>query len=95
MYGSFIRAVRLSRGMTQRELAEIAGVRQSNVSAIENERRPEIEASQAIQLRAYNMVRKPLFVQHLMFTILGIVMRFKKFSTPALPSVEPRFTRTP
>lgn len=59
-------------------------------AAIEAERRPEIEASQATQLRAYGMVQKPLFVQHLMFTMLGIVMRFKTFPRPPTPSVEPR-----
>lgn len=39
MYGAFVRAVRRSRGMTQRELATISGVGQSNISAIENGRR--------------------------------------------------------
>lgn len=39
MYGTFVRAVRQARGMSQRELAEVSGVRQSNVSAIENDRR--------------------------------------------------------
>lgn len=63
---------------------------ESVFAAIEAERRPEIEASQATQLRAYRMVGKPIFVQHLMFTMLSIVMRFKKFGAPALPPVEPR-----
>jgi 2-polyprenyl-6-methoxyphenol hydroxylase-like FAD-dependent oxidoreductase len=58
--------------------------------AIAAERRPEIEASQAGQLRAYRMVKKPLFALHLMFTMLGAVMRMKKFPSPVLPVVEPR-----
>jgi 2-polyprenyl-6-methoxyphenol hydroxylase-like FAD-dependent oxidoreductase len=60
------------------------------LSAIEAERRPEIEAAQAVQLRAYGMVHKPLFVEHLMFTMLGAVMRFKKFAPGPTPTVEPR-----
>jgi 2-polyprenyl-6-methoxyphenol hydroxylase-like FAD-dependent oxidoreductase len=59
-------------------------------AAIEAERRPEIEASQALQLRAYRGVDKPLFVQHLMFSMLGLVMRMKKFPPPPTPTVEPR-----
>jgi 2-polyprenyl-6-methoxyphenol hydroxylase-like FAD-dependent oxidoreductase len=59
-------------------------------AAIEAERRPEIEVSQAGQLRAYGMVQKPLFVQHVMFTMLSAVMRFKKFAVPEPPVVEPR-----
>ena len=59
-------------------------------AAIEAERRPEIEAGQAGQLRAYRMVHKPLFVQHLMFSMLGVVMRFKSFAPPPTPKVEPR-----
>lgn len=39
VYGSFVRAVRQARGLTQRELAEISGVHQSNLSAIESGRR--------------------------------------------------------
>ena len=39
MYGAFVRAVRESRGMTQRQLAEVSGVRASNISAIEHDRR--------------------------------------------------------
>jgi 2-polyprenyl-6-methoxyphenol hydroxylase-like FAD-dependent oxidoreductase len=60
------------------------------LGAIEAERRPEIEVSQATQLRAYRMVHKPLFVEHLMFTMLGAVMRVKKFAAPETPTVEPR-----
>lgn len=39
MYGSFLREVRESRHLTQSELAEISGICQSNISAIENDRR--------------------------------------------------------
>jgi 2-polyprenyl-6-methoxyphenol hydroxylase-like FAD-dependent oxidoreductase len=60
------------------------------LAAIEAERRREIEASQAVQLRAYAGVKKPLFVLHLMFAILGIVMRFKRFAPPPMPAVAPR-----
>ncbi len=58
---------------------------------IEAERRPEIEAAQAGQQRAYGMVQKPLLVQHLMFTMLGLGMRVKSFAFPAPPHVEPRY----
>jgi 2-polyprenyl-6-methoxyphenol hydroxylase-like FAD-dependent oxidoreductase len=59
-------------------------------AAIQTERQGEIEASQERQLRAYRMVQKPLFAQHLMFTMLSVVMRFKTFSIPEPPRVEPR-----
>lgn len=36
MYGTFVRAVRMSRRISQRELARISGIRQANISAIEN-----------------------------------------------------------
>jgi transcriptional regulator with XRE-family HTH domain len=39
MYGSFVRSIRTSRGVSQARLAEIAGVSQPNLSAIENDRR--------------------------------------------------------
>jgi transcriptional regulator with XRE-family HTH domain len=39
MYGTFVRSVRTSRGLTQLERAEIAGISQPNLSAIENDRR--------------------------------------------------------
>jgi transcriptional regulator with XRE-family HTH domain len=38
MYGSFIRAVRASRGLTQVELARTIGIEQPNLSAYENDR---------------------------------------------------------
>jgi len=64
-------------------------------AAIEAERRPEIEAAQAVQQRAYRMVHKPLLVQHLMFTLLGAVMRVKRFAPLPSPPVEPRHTVRP
>ncbi len=39
MYGSFVRCVRQSRRLSQRELAGISGISQANISAIENDRR--------------------------------------------------------
>ena len=39
MYGAFVRALREERGLTQRQLAEVSGIQQSNISAIESERR--------------------------------------------------------
>ena len=39
MYGSFVRRVRESRGLSQEQLAEVAGIGQPNVSAYERDRR--------------------------------------------------------
>jgi transcriptional regulator with XRE-family HTH domain len=39
MYGEFLRSVREARGLSQRALAEVAGIPQPNVSAIERDRR--------------------------------------------------------
>jgi len=39
VYGAFVRATREARGLTQRDLALVSGVGQSNISAIENGRR--------------------------------------------------------
>jgi transcriptional regulator with XRE-family HTH domain len=39
MFGSFIRAVRDARGLTQHDLARVSGIAQANISAIENDRR--------------------------------------------------------
>ncbi|CAN5547416.1 hypothetical protein BH20ACT2_BH20ACT2_02100 [soil metagenome] len=39
MVGAFVRAVRESRGLSQAELAAVAGVSQPNISAYENDRR--------------------------------------------------------
>jgi len=38
MYGAFIRQARVSRGLTQVELARIVGIEQPNLSAYENDR---------------------------------------------------------
>jgi len=38
MYGTFIRRARVSRGLTQIELARIVGIEQPNLSAYENDR---------------------------------------------------------
>ncbi len=38
MYGAFIKQVRVSRGLTQVELATIVGIEQPNLSAYENDR---------------------------------------------------------
>lgn len=39
MYGSVVRRARSARGLTQVELAEVSGIAQANISAIENDRR--------------------------------------------------------
>lgn len=39
MYGAFVRAVRESRQLSQGQLAQLSGIQQSNISAIENDRR--------------------------------------------------------
>lgn len=39
MFGSFVRAVRDARGLTQHDLARVSGIAQANISAIENDRR--------------------------------------------------------
>lgn len=39
MYGAFLRRVRASRGLSQAQLAEVAGISQPNLSAYENDRR--------------------------------------------------------
>jgi transcriptional regulator with XRE-family HTH domain len=39
MYGTVVRRAREARGLTQTQLAEISGIEQSNISAIENNRR--------------------------------------------------------
>jgi 2-polyprenyl-6-methoxyphenol hydroxylase-like FAD-dependent oxidoreductase len=50
----------------------------SVLQPIENERRPEVITVQAGQLRAHRMCEKPLFVNRLAFSMLGLVMAFKK-----------------
>lgn len=66
------------------------GVGPEVLARIEAARRPEIEAAQAGQLRAYGMVKKPLLVQHLMFSMLGLVMKLKKIERPAAEVIVPR-----
>lgn len=45
MYGDFIRSLRTARGMSQNELAEVSGIPQPNISAIERDRRlPSIDS---------------------------------------------------
>ena len=39
MFGTMVRQVRESRGLSQAELAQVSGVDQPNISAIENDRR--------------------------------------------------------
>jgi transcriptional regulator with XRE-family HTH domain len=39
VYGPVVRRARISRGLTQSDLATISGIRQANISAIENDRR--------------------------------------------------------
>lgn len=68
-----------------------AAIDEAVFARIEAERRPEIVAAQAGQLRAYGMVQKPLLVQHMMFTVLAAIMRVKKFTMPAPPVVEPKY----
>lgn len=61
---------------------------------IQDERQPEIDAIQAGQTRAGQMVLKPVGVLHVMFTILGAVMRLagKRMQTArGVTRVEPRY----
>lgn len=39
MYGAVVRRAREARGLTQMELASVSGIKQANISAIENDRR--------------------------------------------------------
>ncbi|RKH66772.1 FAD-dependent monooxygenase [Corallococcus llansteffanensis] len=61
---------------------------------IQEERQPEVDRVQAGQTRAGQMVLKPLGVLHLMFTILGVVMKLagkKMQGAGGVPAVEPRY----
>jgi len=60
---------------------------------IEQERRPEADALQAVQTRVHRMVMAPLLVEHLMFTVLGLVLRLSKKAAqgPGVAAVEPRY----
>ncbi|UJR82574.1 FAD-dependent monooxygenase [Sandaracinus amylolyticus] len=76
-------------------IAEGRAIDDGVLAAIEAERRPEIEAAQSGQLRAYRMVQKPLVVQHLMFTMLGAVMKVKPIPGVVSAPVQPKHaTRT-
>ena len=45
MYVDFIRSLRIARGMSQNDLAEVSGIPQPNISAIERDRRlPSIDS---------------------------------------------------
>jgi transcriptional regulator with XRE-family HTH domain len=44
MYGTFLRQIRESRGLSQAQLGQIVGIEQANISAYENDRRlPSID----------------------------------------------------
>ncbi|MFL5354897.1 FAD-dependent monooxygenase [Archangium sp.] len=61
---------------------------------IEAERRPEADMIQAMQTRVHRMVMAPMFVEHLMFTVLGVVLKLSKKASqggPGGPLVEPRY----
>jgi 2-polyprenyl-6-methoxyphenol hydroxylase-like FAD-dependent oxidoreductase len=45
------------------------------LAAVERERRPEIDALQAVQRRVHRIVKVPLPVMHVMFTLLGAATR--------------------
>lgn len=61
-------------------------VNEAVFQSIEDERRPEIDAIQGAQIRIGRMVLAPLFVLHIAFTLLGVVLRLKK-SAPASQGV--------
>ena len=49
MYGTTIRQARIASGLTQAELATNSGIRQQNISAIENDRRtPSVDTLQRL-----------------------------------------------
>lgn len=48
MYGAFLRSLRRSQNLTQRQLSEIVGIAQANLSAYENDR----------QMPSFDMVNK-------------------------------------
>jgi 2-polyprenyl-6-methoxyphenol hydroxylase-like FAD-dependent oxidoreductase len=63
---------------------------------IQDERQPEIDALQAGQLRAGQMVLKPIGVLHLMFTLLGLamtVMARKLQAGHGIPPPQPRYLK--
>ena len=65
-FGSRVRELREKRGLTQAELAGLAGVRQSHISLIENDRRPNVTALVAADLaRALGVSLEYLLGLHL------------------------------
>jgi len=64
--GSRVRELRDRKGMTQRELGELAGVRQSHISLIENDKRPNVTALVAADIaRALGVSLEHLLGLHL------------------------------
>jgi 2-polyprenyl-6-methoxyphenol hydroxylase-like FAD-dependent oxidoreductase len=61
---------------------------------LQDERQPEADQLQAMQTRVHRMVMAPLFVEHLMFTMLGLVLKLSKKASqggPGLTQVDPRY----
>jgi 2-polyprenyl-6-methoxyphenol hydroxylase-like FAD-dependent oxidoreductase len=48
---------------------------------IQDERHPEADLIQGMQKRVHRMVMAPLFVEHAMFTLLGLVLKLAKKDT--------------
>lgn len=62
MVGERIKSARLLLGMTQKELAEIAGISRTSLNRIENKKVPKMKASTAVQIaRALNVPMDFLF----------------------------------
>jgi 2-polyprenyl-6-methoxyphenol hydroxylase-like FAD-dependent oxidoreductase len=69
-------------------------VDQALFQRIQDERQPEIDALQAGQIRAGQMVMKPAGVLHLMFTMLGLAMKVMARKLQAghgIPPPEPKY----
>ncbi|PTL81044.1 NADH:flavin oxidoreductase [Vitiosangium sp. GDMCC 1.1324] len=61
---------------------------------IEAERRTEADMIQGMQTRVHRMVMAPMFVEHIMFTLLGAVLRLSKKASQGgqgAARVEPRY----
>jgi hypothetical protein len=61
---------------------------------IEDERRPETDMIQGMQTRVHRMVMAPMFVEHIMFTLLGLALRLMKKadqSSQGVTQVEMRY----
>ncbi|WP_257450007.1 FAD-dependent monooxygenase [Archangium lipolyticum] len=56
---------------------------------IEDERRPETDMIQGMQTRVHRMVMAPMFVEHIMFTLLGLVLRLMKKADQSSRGVTP------